>query len=147
MFKKILNIKELEQVSSVEITFKRKAIQENDTNFNVFFGINSPFVAGEEWLFLNDIYKTGSIYFKNKTVLRHNSQSAGSKINIKAIIGLKSAQYHIIYPSLWRYYLLKLIAYLVFYNHINVYESFALFYKGTRARRLYINIEKEKTFF
>lgn len=142
--KKIDKIKELEQVSSVEITFKRETVIKTNIFFNEHFGINSFFKAGEEWLFLNNIKKRGVIYFENRIILKHETISSGSKININSLMAIKSVQYHLIYPQLFYYYLIKLIIYLIYHSYISPISFLAFFNKGIKWKNAYMNIANKK---
>lgn len=47
------------KVSSVEIAFRRKSIQENNIQFNELFGAGARYYAGEESIFLADCLRKG----------------------------------------------------------------------------------------
>ncbi len=80
------NLSTLRQVSSVEITFKRKSIIKNNLKFNTYFGIGSKYPIGEEALFLRDAYKKGlKIIFYPSEILRHSSQTTAQKFTKKSI--------------------------------------------------------------
>lgn len=52
------------RIQSVQVTFKKKSIVENDIKFDENFGAGTKYFCGEETIFLNDCRKKGlNIYF------------------------------------------------------------------------------------
>ena len=137
--KKIDNIKELQQVCSVKISFKSKFIKENNIFFNEYFGLNSSLKAGEEWVFLNDIMRVGNVYFEKRVILNHDSLTTGAKIDINTTVAIKAVQYSIIYNRLFYYYFIKFIIYLVYYKYTKVSKINTLFLAGIKAKKRYSN--------
>lgn len=85
---KLLNINwfKLLDTSSVEVVLKRETIINNNFQFDNKFGINAPFIMGEEAIFLSDMKrKNVNIGFCPKTILSHNNLTTGNKIPINLI--------------------------------------------------------------
>lgn len=66
------------QVSSVEITFRRKSIMENNIRFNEKFGLGTKYPKGEETLFINECRKKGlKIKYYPIPIVTHPQESSG----------------------------------------------------------------------
>lgn len=66
---KILNFFTTMKVSSVEITFKKRAIEEAGIKYNELFGAGSKFYMGEESIFLSECIKKGlKVLFVPKSI-------------------------------------------------------------------------------
>ncbi|WP_063728218.1 glycosyltransferase family 2 protein [Kosmotoga sp. DU53] len=82
------NIFSIMKVSSIEIAFRRKAIQENNLLFDENFGLNGnifPF-GGEENIFLYDCLKKGlKIKYIPKPIVIHKKESTGKKLDYETL--------------------------------------------------------------
>lgn len=90
-------------VSSIEIVFRRSAVQGN-LKFNERFGIGAPvFKCGEEDIFIHDCLNAGlSVRFIPITVGSHPHTTTTSRDAQKDYLYLtKGAVYSYIYPSMW----------------------------------------------
>jgi glycosyltransferase involved in cell wall biosynthesis len=138
--KKIFKIKECVNVCSVEISFKRECIQSNDIQFNELLGLNSHFIAGEELVFLNEIFKEHRIFFYNKIILRHEAVSTGGKLNLEEMTSVLAVQYYLIYPDIFYLKIIKLIVFLNINGRINIFNSAKIFGQCINARREYLKL-------
>lgn len=78
---KLKNI-QLLNVSSIEITFSKKLIQESLVIFDENFGLGASFELGEEAIFLTDLKKKGCmVSYEPITVVQHDCETSSSKIN------------------------------------------------------------------
>lgn len=114
--------RDISNISSVEIAFKRKCIINNGILFNLYFGLGSNFSSGEEYLFLKDVLKMGlDAYFENKVIVKHTLERT-TKIASSNFIKTKAALYYIDYNILSYLFLLKLIFFLVRKHQIALRE-------------------------
>ena len=73
---------QLLNVSSIEITFSKKLIQESLVIFDENFGLGASFELGEEAIFLTDLKKKGyKVSYDPITVVQHDCETSSSKIN------------------------------------------------------------------
>lgn len=89
--------KDILNVCSIEITFRKKSIK-NKLWFDEKFGLGATYKSGEENVFLMDCYKKGlNIYFYNDTINFHPKDSTGSTWK-KEDIYEKGALFKRLYP-------------------------------------------------
>ncbi|WP_298239190.1 glycosyltransferase family A protein [uncultured Algibacter sp.] len=138
--KRVTRIKECFSVTSVDISFRRKYIQNSNIKFNVLMGLNSPFMSGEEFVFLNDILKQTKIYYKDKLILRHSEISTGTKISLMQIIPNYAIQYHLVYPNMFYFKVVKLIIHLLFRREISISKIHLIFSMCLKARNKYLKL-------
>jgi glycosyltransferase involved in cell wall biosynthesis len=73
------SLKSLKNISSIEIAFRRKKIQEKSIWFDERFGLGRPANCGEEFLFLSECLKNGlTIRFFPVYVVEHPSESSSN---------------------------------------------------------------------
>ncbi|MDO5970923.1 glycosyltransferase family A protein [Flavivirga aquimarina] len=111
--------KDMKEISSIEMAFKRKDILKNNIYFNTFFGLGSNFLSGEEYLFLSDaINKNLIIYFKNKFIVKHSFQRSTSNLGSDNFIKAQTALYFHKYKNLGYLLLFKLVFFLLRKDYI-----------------------------
>lgn len=89
----------LMQISSIEITFKRTGILENNIWFNENIGLGTEVNSGEEICFLKDcINRKLKINFYDKFIVRHPKESSGKNYEDKGNAKASGAIYKKLFP-------------------------------------------------
>lgn len=84
--KKNISWLQILNISSCEIVIKNNIQKRTEINFDNNFGVNAPFLMGEEAIFLTDMKKKNiRIGFYPKTILAHNSLTTGIKTPTNSI--------------------------------------------------------------
>lgn len=84
--KYVHNILSILKVCSIEITFKRERILENEIKFDEQFGLGSQFETGEEAIFLSDCVKKGlKILYIPVVLVKHPKETSGDILNSKGL--------------------------------------------------------------
>lgn len=83
-------------VSSIEITFKVKAVREKGLLFDECFGLGSGYPAGEEWIFIVDALRKGlKVLFVPEFIVVHAKSNSGSKFTKSRIMALGAVMYRV----------------------------------------------------
>jgi len=136
--KKLFNKKEIENVSSIEIAFKRKSIIENNITFNTLFGLGSHFASGEEYLFLKDAIKVGlHVYFENKFIVKHEFERSTSNMASNNFVKTQAAIYYNDYKELSYLFLFKFIIFLLRKQYITLSDFRKKYKVGFSAIKIY----------
>lgn len=122
------------QVSSVEITFKRKSVQDKQIRFNENLGLGAKYTAGEETNFIHDCVKKGlKVKYFPIPIVIHPKESSGKLFNKENVIA-KGIVFANLFPILFLlldvYFCIKWIPR---YRHdYSFFEFFALLLKGNK---------------
>jgi glycosyltransferase involved in cell wall biosynthesis len=82
-FKDHLNIFDILNVSSIEMTLNKKIVDESKTRFDENFGLGAAFETGEEAVFLSDLKaKYKQLVFAPQTIVMHKGLTSSEKKNI-----------------------------------------------------------------
>ncbi|WP_347939975.1 glycosyltransferase family A protein [Peribacillus simplex] len=139
--KKLLNFITAMKVSSVEITFKKKSIENNRIIYNELFGAGSKFFMGEESIFLSECIKKGlKVMFVPKTIgYLTDSESTWFKGFNSDYFRVKGACFYAMTPFF--YWLLifqfAIRKYKLYKKDINLLDALKLMYVGKRE---YVNL-------
>ena len=92
--KRWLNLMTLMKVSSIEITFKLKSIQNSNLKFDEEFGLGTEMPTGEESIFLVDAYKKNlKILYVPIPIVIHPLESSGTEWNNEKMIKGKGSMF------------------------------------------------------
>lgn len=112
--KRLINKKDIESSSSIEMAFKSKDIITNHITFNPSFGLGSYFQSGEEYLFLKEVLQRHLIInFENKFIVKHAFERSTSNMGSDNFVKTQAALYYHDYKTLSYLFLLKFIIFLV----------------------------------
>lgn len=79
-----LSFLDISNILSIEISFKKAALDQLNIKFDTNFGIGSPFAMGEEAIFLSDWRKQKqSVIIVPKVIASHSRFSTDNKLNFK----------------------------------------------------------------
>lgn len=87
-----LSRKQIRQVLSPEITFKRDKILNKNMKFDTRFGLGAQFADSENYVFLTDAQESElSIYFKNEFVVKHDDYTSSDDVSSNRVIYARGA--------------------------------------------------------
>jgi glycosyltransferase involved in cell wall biosynthesis len=142
--KRVLNKKDIENASSIEIAFKRKDIILNRITFNNHFGLGSYFESGEEYLFLKEVLNQELIInFENETIVKHKLERSTSNMGSNSFIKAKAAIYYHDYKELSYLLLLKFIIFLLRKKLIPFNSVIKKYRVGLSSIKLYKKLERD----
>jgi len=125
--KRWLNLMTLMKVSSIEITFRLKSIQEYSIKFDENFGLGTKMPTGEESIFLVDGYKKGlKILYVPVPIVIHPLESSGTEWDNENMIKAKGAMFARMFGKLG--YFFNLLFSLKKYNLYKNKHSFRKFF-------------------
>lgn len=133
--KKKLNILSVLKVSSIEIAFRTKSIQETGLKFDERFGLGTNLKSCEENIFLTDCIKKGmKILYIPKPIVMHPLESSGSAYNDVSVLAAKGAMFRRVYGLLFGFSLSILFIFrkLHFLKEINrrLIKSLGIYWGG-----------------
>lgn len=124
------------KISSVEITFRRKSIEENKLRFNEEIGAGTKFGQGEESVFLTDAYNHGLkiLYIPIKIGETDISDSSWFTGYDKAFFRAKGVSFYLMSP---KWYFILYIQYIVrkfgmYRKDINPFSAYLAMLEGKR---------------
>ena len=128
---------DINPISSIEIAFIRYDITSNKIRFNELFGLGSTFKSGEESLFLYDILKSDlKIFFKNEVIVKHSYKSS-TVIGSDDYIKVQSVIYFMVYGKISKFYIFKLLFFLLRRKHIKATDLKRKYFIAKKAIRHY----------
>ncbi|PWI31343.1 hypothetical protein DI383_01345 [Flavobacteriaceae bacterium LYZ1037] len=112
------------KVLSIEISFKRESLINNNVAFNELFGLGSVFQDGENRLFFEDVFKKKQIkaYFSPDYIVMHEPSSSSDDVASDRFIFARSALNYKLHGTFVWFYVFRLIASLVRKGLINLNE-------------------------
>ena len=132
--KRLLTRNNIKPTSSIEMTFKREAIVNNNMKFNTLFGLGSYFNSGEEYLFLKDALQRGLIIcFENQTIVKHALERSTSDIGSDNYVKTISALNYLDFKSFSYLLLAKYLFYLLIHKVIGFKDIIKKFRVGVIA--------------
>jgi glycosyltransferase involved in cell wall biosynthesis len=130
----LLTRKQIKPTSSIETSFKRKDITDNNIRFNTYFGLGSCFPAGEEYLFLRDLLSKGLLaYFENKAIVKHSLKRSTTNIGSDSYVKAISALNYLDFKNVSYLLLIKYMFYLLNTKTIDLKEVPHKFKVGLKA--------------
>lgn len=115
--------KEIKNLSSVELTFKRETIQKHKIQFNELFGLNSHFEMGEEFVFANDVLQHElQIYYMPFPIVLHSEERSTSILGEDRVVYARAALAYCTNTRYHRFEVFKLILFLLRKRFINITE-------------------------
>ncbi|MFD2564605.1 glycosyltransferase family A protein [Aquimarina rubra] len=130
--------KTLQSIYTLVITFKRTKILEANVLYNEYFGLNTIFNTGEEYVFLRGAYDKGvKIFHVPIVIVSHPKETSGKLQGNDDIIFSRSAvkyRYTGFFTYLW---LVKYIFFLVRKKYISVREVPHKFLQGIKGIQKY----------
>jgi len=119
--RKYLKIKELENISSIEMAFRREAVLSKNIFFDELFGLNSVFLCGEEFVFAKALFdKELAIYYENTVIVRHALITSTSAQGANHLVYARGALKYIKNKNLAYLMCLNMMRYLWQYGHIGI---------------------------
>jgi len=141
--KQLLNRNSIKPTSSIEMTFKREDIVNNNIEFNTLFGLGSYFTAGEEYLFLKDaLQRDLIIYFEKQAIVKHALERTTSDLGSDNYVQTISALNYLDFKSLSYLLLVKYLFFLLINKVIRFKDVFHKFRIGVIAINKYKNFSK-----
>ena len=138
-------LKTIWNVSSIEIAFQVKDIEENNLNFDENFGLGSYFETAEEYLFLRDaIMIRLSALFYPLTIASHPLISSGENQGEDKILFARAALLYKTKANLAYIWLIKYVFFLVRKSYIKGNECMIKFKMGLSGIRKYKELAKIK---
>ena len=133
-------------LSSIEMTFKKKIIEENKIFFNELFGLGSYFPSGEEELFLKELlFKQIKIFHVPKVIVSHADESSTSNPSSNHFIRARAAAKYLQYGNWSLLWMLKFLFFLIRKRNISVNEfiyKYKIGYTGIKKIKGLIREEK-----
>ncbi len=112
-------------VSSIEVSFKLKAIKGHDILFNEMFGLGSNYVLGEECLFLNEVLSVGEkAFYVPKQIVKHSFERSTQRLDTRRLVINKAAVYQLIYPKTYKVHIAKLCFFFLRKRKITLGQAF-----------------------
>jgi len=138
------------KISSVEITFKRQSIIENNISFNPNIGAGTDFYNGEENIFIYDAMKKGLkvLYLPITIAQVDTTDSSWFEGYTKRYFHTVGAKY---YNMTKRYYHLLIFQFALrkhklYKNNISIYSAIKTMYEGVELyRKKYPSTKKKKS--
>lgn len=139
--KQLYRKKDIETASSIEMTFKRRAVL-NRFYFNTSFGLGTNFPHGEEYLFLKQVLESNlEIHFQNKVIVKHSLERSTSNIGSDDFVKTQAALYFHDYKNLAYLHLLKFVFFLLRKGVVSKNELLHTFKKGAFAIKQYRSLK------
>ena len=146
-FQKVTNhtLKTIWNVSSIEIAFQVKDIEENNLNFDENFGLGSYFETAEEYLFLRDaiMIRLRALFYP-LTIASHPLISSGENQGEDKILFARAALLYKTKANLAYIWLIKYVFFLVRKSYIKGNECMIKFKMGLSGIRKYKELAKLK---
>ena len=146
-FQKVTNhtLKTIWNVSSIEIAFQVKDIEENNLNFDENFGLGSYFETAEEYLFLRDaiMIRLRALFYP-LTIASHPLISSGENQGEDKILFARAALLYKTKANLAYIWLIKYVFFLVRKSYIKGNECMIKFKMGLSGIRKYKELVKIK---
>ena len=146
-FQKVTNhtLKTIWNVSSIEIAFQVKDIEENNLNFDENFGLGSYFETAEEYLFLRDaiMIRLRALFYP-LTIASHPLISSGENQGEDKILFARAALLYKTKANLAYIWLIKYVFFLVRKSYIKGNECMIKFKMGLSGIRKYKELAKIK---
>ena len=102
----------LENISSIEISFRRQAVLDSGVHFDPQFGLGSKYPMGEEYLFVSTLFDKGEkIYHVPKQIVQHELNRSTLELEFDMFLRTKAALYRKVYPLAYPLYTLKLLTF------------------------------------
>ena len=124
------------RVSSVEITFRRSAIEEVNLQFDESFGLGATFPTGEENIFLSDaLDRKLKLLFVPVPIVSHPLDSSGKNYGSRQLIQAKGALFERIFGKK-SYIVSFLFAYKKYRtSRFSLFEFYKLMLRGAKTYR------------
>lgn len=134
------------KVLSIEISFKRESILQNNLFFDVNFGLGSVFQDSENRLFFEEIFKTNQIktYFSPENIVIHEPSSSSDDVASDRFIFARSALNYKLHGIFVWAYVFRLIASLVRKRLINLNDISSKIKVANQGIRTYKNLKHGK---
>ena len=138
-------LKTIWNVSSIEIAFQVKDIEENNLNFDENFGLGSYFETAEEYLFLRDaiMIRLRALFYP-LTIASHPLISSGENQGEDKILFARAALLYKTKANLAYIWLIKYVFFLVRKSYIKGNECMIKFKMGLSGIRKYKELVKIK---
>ena len=138
-------LKTIWNVSSIEIAFQVKDIEENNLNFDENFGLGSYFETAEEYLFLRDaiMIRLRALFYP-LTIASHPLISSGENQGEDKILFARAALLYKTKANLAYIWLIKYVFFLVRKSYIKGNEFMIKFKMGLSGIRKYKELVKIK---
>ena len=117
------------KVLSIEITFKRYSMIDNDLSFDALFGLGSVFEDGENRLFLKSVLDHPSLtaYFIPEFIVQHGSTTSSDDVSSDRFIHARSALNYKQHGNFVYFYIFKLLFSLLRKGYIKPREVWSKF--------------------
>ncbi|WP_378183322.1 glycosyltransferase family 2 protein [Aquimarina sp. SS2-1] len=130
--------KTLRSIYTLVITFKRTKIIEANILYNEYFGLNTVFNTGEEYVFLRGAYDKGvKIFHVPIVIVSHPQETSGKLQGSDDIIFSRSALKYRYYKEIAYLWLVKYIFFLVRKKYIRLNEIPNKFLHGIKGIQKY----------
>lgn len=118
--------RDIEDLSSVEMAFRRKPITDHALMFNERFGLNSDFEMGEEYLFARDVLRSGlGVAYLPEKIVKHSRLTSTSDYGHDKVLYAKGALSSIKHPYTTVLWLIKFVFFLARKGYIRWTEAAA----------------------
>lgn len=130
-YSKYLTKEELRSICSIEITLKSTVVERFDENF----GLGATFVAGEEWIFLTDIYNSGKkILFIPEAIVQHDEFCSGFNYDSRRLNAVSASYFRVkklfAIPYILYFYILIIRNKKKYNSNINNFNIFSSLING-----------------
>jgi glycosyltransferase involved in cell wall biosynthesis len=134
------------KVLSVEISFKRESILQNNLFFDENFGLGSVFQDGENRLFFEEVFKINQIktYFTPENIVIHQPSSSSDDVASDRFIFARSALNYKLHGIFVWAYVFRLIASLVRKKLINLNDISSKIKVANQGIRTYKSLKHGK---
>lgn len=139
------SMKSIQEVCSIEISFRLKDIKDSNISFDENFGLGSYFETAEEYLFLRDAIKLKlSVLFFPFVIVSHALLSSGRNLGEDKIVFARAALFYKSKGNLAYIWLLKYVFFLIRNNYIDWDDCVKKYIMGKSGIQKYKEIVKLK---
>ncbi|MFP9099421.1 glycosyltransferase [Flavobacterium sp. RHBU_24] len=126
-------------IMSIEMVVNKKSIDKYKIKFDERFGLGSPFIMGEEAIFVNTLYqKPAKIVMEPATIVAHNAADTHSRIPVAGKYYVQGALFSALYGSGWIFWVLLKLAFEIKNKKIKLSRVISAIKAARNGRKAYL---------
>lgn len=138
-----LNYLDIFNVVSIEISLKKVVFDQLNSKFDANFGLGSPFMMGEEAVFLSDLKKQKqSIIIEPKVIASHPAVSTDDKLNFEQRYFIQGAFFTRIGKHKYQLWVLLKLFFDIKQNKIKTNQVFAALKSANKGQDAFLQMTK-----
>lgn len=126
-------------IMSIEMVVNKKSIDKYRIKFDERFGLGSPFIMGEEAIFVNTLnHRQAKIILEPTTIVTHNAADTHSHISVSGKYYVQGALFSALYGMGWIFWVILKLAFEIKNKKIKINRVLTALKAARNGRKVYL---------